>query len=119
MIMPYDERKQAVQEDFGAFHIDMGYSIKDTFYASIGEAEYSSLYTKTDECCIYVAFFLLLIRRRIDCTFLYPALVELVSDVHVPEYQQELGAEYLDFQKDVAYIKTLLNQGSAGQSSIE
>ena len=54
MIMPYDERKQAVQEDFGAFHIDMGYSIKDTFYASIGEAEYSSLYTKTDECCIYV-----------------------------------------------------------------
>ena len=76
-------------------------------------------HTKTNECCIYVAFFLLLIRGGIDCAFLYPRLVELVSESHMPKYQQELGAEYLFFKKDVAYIKTLMNQGSAGQSSIE
>lgn len=117
MIMSYNDRKQAVQEDFEEFHVKMGYSVKDTFYAATGEAEYSSLYTKTDECCICAAFSFLLIRMGIDCSFLYPELVELTSKAYMPQYKQELGADFMDFQQDVAHLKTLL--GQAGQGAVE
>ena len=50
--MSYCERKMAVQEDFEEFHIQMGYSLAASLFATIGEAEYPPLYSQTDENCI-------------------------------------------------------------------
>lgn len=100
MIMSYDDRKTAVLEDFEDFHIKMGYSLEDTLYATIGEAAYSPLYTQTDEICIYITFAFILIKRGDDISFLRFRLEELANKKYMPQYEQELGAEFPRFLKD-------------------
>lgn len=109
MIMTYDERKSAVLEDFEDFHGNMGYSLKETLYATIGEAEYSPLYSQTDKICIYIAFALTLINQREDISFLSPELEELTDEKYMPQYEQELGADFHFFQKDLLYLKKLFS----------
>ena len=100
MIMSYAERKSAVYEDFEDFHIHMGYSLEASLYATIGEAEYSPLYSRTDEICIYMIFALLLIGQGKDISFMRPRLDELASEKYMPQYEQELGTDFPQFLKD-------------------
>lgn len=100
MIMSYCERKIAVQEDFEEFHIKMGYSLAESLFATIGEAKYSSLYSQTDEICIYISFAALLVRQGKDTTFLQSRLEELSEEKYMSQYEQELGSDFLQFLKD-------------------
>lgn len=105
MIMSYLERKIAVQEDFEEFHIKMGYSLAESFFATIGDAEYSPLYSQTDEICIYISFALLLIRQGKNIAFLQSRLEELSEEKYMPKYEQELGPDFPQFLKDwIRYI---------------
>lgn len=104
IILSYSERKVAVREDFEEFHLKMGYSLPETLYATIGEAAYSSLYTETDEICIYIAFALMLGNQGENISFLLPRLRELVDEKNMPQYGQELGAEFPLFLKDLKIV---------------
>ena len=100
MIMPYDERKSAVFEDFEDFYINMGYPLEKSLYAIIGEAEYSSLYSQTDEICIYIPFALMLISQEKDISFMRPRLDELANEKYMPQYERDLGSDVSQFLKD-------------------
>ena len=100
MIMSYCERKMAVQEDFEEFHIKMGYSLAASLFAVIGEAEYSPLCSQTDEICIYISFASLLAGQGEDISFLQPRLEELFEEKYMPQYERELGPDFIQFLKD-------------------
>ena len=104
MIMSYNERKSAVQEDFEEFHIKMGYSLKETLFATIGEAEYSPLYSQTDEICIYISFAFVLISRGESISFLYPGLNKLANKKYMSQYKQELESDFPQFLKDLNIV---------------
>ena len=100
MIMPYNERKLSVFEDFEDFYINMGYPLEKSLYAIIGEAEYSPLYSQTDEICIYILFASMLISQEKDISFICPRLDELANEKYMPQYKQDLGADFSQFLKD-------------------
>lgn len=104
VILSYSERKVAVREDFEEFHLKMGYSLPETLYATIGEAAYSSLYTQTDEICICIAFALMLGNQGKSLSFMLPRLRELADEKNMLRYEQELGAEFPLFLKDLNIV---------------
>lgn len=100
MIMPYNERKSAIFEDFEDFYIHMGYPLEKSLYAIIGEAEYSPLYSQTDEICIYILFALMLISQGQDISFMRSKLDELANKKYMPQYERDLGSDFSQFLKD-------------------
>lgn len=107
MIMSYSERKEAVYDDFEEFHNNIGYSITQTLYATLGEAEYSKEYSQTDECCIYLNFALLLLKRNESIDFMKDRLLNLISEDNIDNYERELLNEFMEFQNDLLTFKQL------------
>lgn len=109
MVMSYCERKDAVVEDFEEFHDNLAYSVEQTLYATIGEAEYAKDYTQTDECCIYLNFALILLKQNENISFMKIRLLELIGSDKMEQYEIELQDEFIYFTQDIALLKDLLH----------
>ena len=110
MIMSYSERKEAICDDFEEFHNNIGYPLNQTLYATLGETEYSKEYTQTDECCIYLNFALILLKRNESIDFMRERLLKLIEEDNMDKYKSELLNEFIDFENDLFTFKQLIKE---------
>ena len=108
MIFTYQEIKNDIQSEFNRFLNRLGYSITDTFYATMGESENRDDFTLAEECCMYICLTLLLKENNEKLDFFRKRLSELISDKNIKTYQSELKEEYSIFLNDVNKVKTFL-----------
>ncbi|MED4654609.1 hypothetical protein [Bacillus pseudomycoides] len=108
MNLRYDEIKEDVIDTYSSLHIRAEYEIKDTFYALLNDYEHSEEYTKTEECCIYVSFALLLIEKNKNIDFIKTRLNELLDNKKMEVHRIELKDEIAEFTSDVNKLKGFL-----------
>jgi hypothetical protein len=107
MILSYNERKEAIIEDFEEFHNSMGYPLDKTLYATLGESEHAKNYTQTDECCIYLNFALTVLNINENIEFMRKRLIELIDEKNMKLYEDELRDEFDNFKKDLVLLDQL------------
>ncbi len=108
MILSYEEIKEAVQDSYESLHDEFKYTPKNTLYATIGDYNFCEEYTLTDECCIYINFALIFIKKGENIEFMKEQLFELVREMHMEKYEKELGNDFKYFIDDLYKLKNLL-----------